>query len=511
MLTGRPLFDGETVTDTLAAVLRQDPDLTAVPPRFQRLLRLCLTRDPRQRLRDISGARLLLEEPAFLVRDARPARWVAATAASVTLALIAARHRVVWRSPGRAPMMRLSVDLGPEAFADPAPFSPSLPKASALPSPPARPRANRCWPRQLDRAQGQPAARNRRRNRPFLFTRRRVARVLRKRQAEQRARSRRRAAVLADNITNPRGASWSDDGSIVFTPIPPTGLSRVPSAGGAVKPLTDPAKKGQITHRWPQVLPGGRSLIFTAHVVTNGLDDAEIDALDLRTGQWKTVQKGGYFGRYIPSGHLLFVHQGQIFAVRFDVDRLATKGTPIPLLDNVASSRVTAAGRFDFSASPAGPGAFAYMSGNGDDVPSRWVWLDDAGAVQPVSPRGASLAQVSISPDGNLLAGMTGSIAAENIRVFDLHREVLTAITSQVQESGAGLGARQPPHRFRFVRAGSCRIVVGARGWRSPAAETRERQRCLSFRLVHTGRPPSRVQSGRRAEPVRISGRSRSI
>src|SRR5205823_6604196 len=61
MLTGRALFEGETISDTLAAVLRADPDLTAVPPRFQRLLRLCLTRDPRQRLRDISGARLLLD------------------------------------------------------------------------------------------------------------------------------------------------------------------------------------------------------------------------------------------------------------------------------------------------------------------------------------------------------------------------------------------------------------------------------------------------------------------
>jgi hypothetical protein len=440
----------------------------------------------------------LLDEPAFFVRDARPARWVAATAASVTLALIAAGIAWYGARPVVRPLMRLSVDLGPEAFADQRTVFAISPKGERIAFTARSPEGKQMLavrefsePR-VNLLRGTEGATD-----PFFspdgeslgyFANSKLNTVPVRGGAP---------AVLADNITNPRGASWSDDGSIVFTPIPSTGLSRVPSAGGAVQPLTDPAKKGQITHRWPQVLPGGRSLIFTAHVVTNGLDDAEIDALDLRTGQWKTVQKGGYFRRYIPSRHLLFVHQGQIFAVRFDVDRLATKGTPIPLLDNVASSRVTAAGRFDFSASPAGPGAFAYMSGNGDDVPSRWVWLDDAGAVQPVSPRGASLAQVSISPDGNLLAGMTGSIAAENIRVFDLHREVLTAITSQVQESGAGLGARQPPHRFRFVRAGSCRIVVGARGWRSPAAETRERQRCLSFRLVHTGRPPSRVQSGR--------------
>src|SRR6185503_20109087 len=112
-------------------------------------------------------------------------------------------------------------------------------------------------------------------------------------------------AVLLEGTSNPRGATWSEDGTIVAASVPNAGLTLVPSSGGAPRTLTNPAAKGQATHRWPQFLPGGRTLIFTANSATNGFDDAEIDALDLQSGQWKTVQKGGYFGRYLPSGHLL--------------------------------------------------------------------------------------------------------------------------------------------------------------------------------------------------------------
>jgi hypothetical protein len=114
LLTGRQLFAGETVSDTLAAVLTRDPDLAGVPPRFHRLLRLCLTRDPRQRLRDISGARLLLDEaPATSKRSTLP--WIVAA-----LAVVAAIGVAVWRAPRATTpsLMRLSVDLGREAQAD---------------------------------------------------------------------------------------------------------------------------------------------------------------------------------------------------------------------------------------------------------------------------------------------------------------------------------------------------------------------------------------------------------
>ena len=114
LLTGKPLFEGPTVSDTLAGVLRHEPDWNAVPARFQRLLRLCLMRDPRQRLRDISGARLLLEEsPPTAAATLRASRALAVGGRSGRVALAA----VAWLAPRsvKLPLLRFDADLGPGA------------------------------------------------------------------------------------------------------------------------------------------------------------------------------------------------------------------------------------------------------------------------------------------------------------------------------------------------------------------------------------------------------------
>ena len=235
--------------------------------------------------------------------------------------------------------------------------------------------------------------------------------------------------TLAEEMGNPRGATWGDDGSIVFAPGIGTPLMRLGPSGGTPEQLTDPPSTKQATHRWPQFLPGGRALVFTAHYATSGLNDAEIDALDLKTRKWKTVQRGGFFGRYVPSGHLLFVHDGQLFAVRFNPETLETSGTPIPVLYDMAANVVTAAGRFDFVGSLAGDSTLAYMSGQQDLVPARNVWLTADGKTEATSF--ADEAAVAIlSPDGQLAAFSNGGVGNSNIAVWDLKRDVRIAITS---------------------------------------------------------------------------------
>jgi serine/threonine-protein kinase len=456
MLTGRALFEGETVSDTLAAVLRQDPNIDNLPVRFRRLLRLCLARDARQRLRDISGARLLLEEsgdprPAALASTSastsstgRSTGWIAATAVCAVLAAIAGG--IAWRAtrPVEKPLMRLSVDLGEEAYGDPVSvfaFSPDGRRVAYM----------------AHTAEGKRmlATREFAQNKVTLLRGTEDAMIpffspdgewigffagqkLMKVAAEGGA-----PVIVADDIKNPRGASWGEDGNIVMAMTPSTGLTRVSAAGGTVQTLTNPAAKGQMTHRWPQILTGGRTVIFTCHVMTSALDDAEICALDLKSGQWKTVQKGGYFGRYLPSGHLVYTHLGQLFAVRFDKERLETKGTPVVVLEDLAANRVSAAGRFDFAAE-AGAGIFGYMSGRSDIVASRLMWLDASGKTEAV---GAGAPQApEISPDGNLLAGMSGSIASVNVRVWDMRRDVTTSITNKAADYQAPIWAPDGRH-----------------------------------------------------------------
>src|SRR5215472_11608516 len=120
---------------------------------------------------------------------------------------------------------------------------------------------------------------------------------------------------------------------------------------------------GEATHRWPQVLPGGEVILFTSSPNTIGHEDAEIEVLSLKTGEVKSLLHG-YFGRYLPSGHLLYVHQGRLFGVRFDASRLEVRGTPTPLMGDVAANPITGGGQFDFSGAPSGPGTFLYLAGS---------------------------------------------------------------------------------------------------------------------------------------------------
>src|SRR6202007_2536151 len=98
---------------------------------------------------------------------------------------------------------------------------------------------------------------------------------------------------------------WGEDGKIVVTLTPQTGggLSRVSAAGGTPQTLTKPGDKNEASHRWPQILPGGEAVLFTSTTLNGAYDDGSIEVLSLKTGQWKVVQRGGYFGRYLATSN----------------------------------------------------------------------------------------------------------------------------------------------------------------------------------------------------------------
>src|SRR5262249_24603311 len=146
------------------------------------------------------------------------------------------------------------------------------------------------------------------------------------------------AAVTLCEAQNARGGAWAEDGSIIFQPASDaTPLYRVSSAGGRPEPLTK-LYDGERTQRWPQVLPGGRALLYTSHNSAGNFDRANIVVQALPTGERKIVQRGGYFGRYVSSGHLVYVHEGTLFAAPFDPGRLEMTGPAVPVLEDVASA-----------------------------------------------------------------------------------------------------------------------------------------------------------------------------
>jgi len=217
-----------------------------------------------------------------------------------------------------------------------------------------------------------------------------------------------------------RGASWGEAGYIVAA-LDSLGLSRVPEAGGTPQPLVKPEAQGGKSQRWPQVLPGSEAVLLTSSPTGNSWDDGNIEVLTLKTGQSKVVQRGGYFGRYLPSGHLVYVHQGTLFAVPFDLARFETSGMPAPILDDVAGVPTAGGGQLDFSRT----GTFAYLSGKASGATLPLEWMDAAGKKEPLMA-GSSAITPRFAPDGKRLAvSITGEIA-----IYDLERGGLSRLPS---------------------------------------------------------------------------------
>ena len=144
------------------------------------------------------------------------------------------------------------------------------------------------------------------------------------------------APVALCDAPNPYGANWGEDGNVIVALNTVGALSRVPAEGGTPQAVT--SLQGALTHRWPQPLPGGEAVLFTLSSSVVAFEDATIAAASLKTGEIKILVRGGYFGRYLPTGdatgHLVYVHEGVLFGVPFDPGRLELRGAAVPLLED---------------------------------------------------------------------------------------------------------------------------------------------------------------------------------
>jgi Tol biopolymer transport system component/DNA-binding winged helix-turn-helix (wHTH) protein len=220
------------------------------------------------------------------------------------------------------------------------------------------------------------------------------------------------------------GASWVRDGSIVFGGGPGGGLARVSQDGGAPVVLAAPAAASrELSYGWPDVLPDGSGVIYTA-VSLNG---SRIAVLDFATGTSRSLLEAGAFGRYSPTGHLVFERRGRLEAAPFSLrDRRLTE-SPRSILRGVATSDTTQAGpRFAFSRT----GSLIYVPGTSSDIDERLHWLDVDGRLEPLPLPAAPLEAIDIAPDLRQLAMTVETDAGIELWVGDLQRGAVTRLSS---------------------------------------------------------------------------------
>jgi serine/threonine-protein kinase len=436
MLTGRLMYTGETVSETLASVIKDEPDLSGLPAetpeRVLRLLRRCLDKDPKKRLQAIGEARVAIDNPeepaaaAPVAVTATPARrgapwWVVAAAALVAVAAVAG---LLWQAmrPVSHPLERFRADLGPDAIAGNRTTVAISPDGTRLAFPVRTAGSRAIATRVMSASTASVLSGTDNASDMFFspdgqwigfFDSTKLKKV-----SVQGG-----APVTLCSVGVARGAAWGGDGFIYGT-FDGLHLSRVPEAGGNPEILTDPEKRGVRTDRWPQILPGGESILLTvgASLSAGGYDDASIAVYSVKNRQVKIVQRGGYYGRYLPSGHLVFVHEGTLFGVRFDLKHMETRGTPAPVLEDLAANPAQGGGQFDFSAK----GTMVYVSGTTGSGSHPLLWMDRSGKQLPLMDAPAKQSRMPrLSPDGKLVAfAMNG-----DIYVYDQARNATSRIT----------------------------------------------------------------------------------
>jgi eukaryotic-like serine/threonine-protein kinase len=442
MLTGKRAFEGDDISITLAAVLKDDLNWSALPaetpPHIRTLLRRCLQKDPQKRLPHIGLARIEIEEgqsgvlasapglaqgvglplptpPRPLWKRAAPAALAGVVAASLgviamwTLRPAAARLPVVrfhtalpevaavFNAPTRQ-NIAVSPDGSAIAFAANGLFLHSLADDQAT---------------QLVRGNNDESVAN-----PFFSPDGRWIGFFSGAGGGSGSGTLKKIAVTGGSPITlcasdpPFGASWSD-GAILFSTS--KGILRVQEYGGTPENLV---AGGQLMQS-PQLLPGGDALLFAVgQIGVNGWNRAQIVVQSLKTGQRRMLIDGGTDPRYVPTGHLVYALGGVLFAVPFNVRRLEVTGGAVPVVEGVRRAAVAGAALFGFS----NTGSLAYVPGPsaGDATNTDLAWTGKDGGRTPLKVPPAQYETPRISPDGRRVAVGNIDSSGPNIWIVDL-------------------------------------------------------------------------------------------
>ncbi len=452
LLTGDRLFKGEDVSETLAHVLTKQPDLDKVPAPARKLLRRCLEKDPRKRLRDIGEAQHLIEE---VPESTAPSQsrlgtgervgmggrlgWIAAGV--LLLALAAALAWIFKPSPP------LAITRFPFTLGEGQTFT-TTPLLQLAISPDGTQMAyvadNRLYLRSMAELEARPIPGTDLggflANPVFSPDGKSLAFFSASDNTIKRIAISGGAAVTIcrANAAATTGITWSEEG-ILFSPAA-KGVMRVSPNGGQPEPLVT-AKSDELMEG-PQMLPGGNAVLFTLAKGDSGLtapwDKAQIVVQTLKSGSRKVVLEGGSDARYLPTGHLVYALSGVLFAVPFNLKRLETAGGPVGIVEGVARGTAGAA-QFAFSST----GSLIYIpgpvasSGAGQSVLGL---VDRNGGVEPLKVPPGAYAFPRVSRDGKRVAYQVDDGKDSSIWIYEL-----SGATAPRRLTLPGTGANRNP------------------------------------------------------------------
>jgi eukaryotic-like serine/threonine-protein kinase len=457
MLTGKMAFSGETVTDTLASVIKSEPDWSSLPANtpqaIRNLLQRCLKKDVRQRLQSTGDARIAIEDflsgaasqsessGAFSTVNAAlqisaPARvhhknrervaWITAAAVlAIVAAVFATGYFLRAPQPTHSRPIELSFDVPPSqqlvtANGPAVILSPDGSRIAYVAQTASG--GSQIYTRELDKSDGTQleVAQG---STPFFSPDSQWIGFYSSDGKLAKVSVFGGAPITLCDAAGARGGAWGKDGTIVFTPSFTKPLDRISADGGTPTTLTHLDKsRNEITHRWPQVLPDGKEVLFTASPNNNSFEHADVEVASLATGQAKVLVENAYFGRYLSSGYLTYVSGGTLFAAPFDAGNLKLTGTAMPVLPNLQTDLTSGGAQISFSRT----GTAVYIAGATLSDQVTVGLFDSKGNATPLVKEPGNYIDPRFSPDGKRLALQVGSNA---ISVYDIARGTLTPIT----------------------------------------------------------------------------------
>ena len=442
MLTGQRAFVGEDVSDTLAAVLRAEPEWNLLPEEssaVRQVLRLCLAKDQKERVRDVGDVRLAMK-----------GAFESEVAAEVSTSGVAAAELAFWQRPlpallGAA-LLVVVAGLVVWSVARPPPSSLRVSRTSIdLPQTHLRTGTIRrevavspagthvvyvandqLYLRAIDEmaAIALSGTEGSRPTVPFFSPDGQWIGFYSMSDGElKKIAMTGGAAVTLCESRNPWGASWGFDDTIVYGQGG-LGIFKVSAAGGTPELLipwdANSGERGQ----GPQILPDSREVLFT--LVNASDSDSQIVVESLDTRERRVLIEGGTDARYLPTGHLVYALAGNLLAVPFALDRLEVIGGPVPLVEGVASRRsgVVAGANYDIARN----GMLVYLPGRWANATRTLVWVDREGHEEPIASESREYTRVRISPDGTQ-AVLDVRDQEDDLWVWDFARETLTRLT----------------------------------------------------------------------------------